>query len=80
MVFYIFLEKECSLNRPSNTEVLSQRLVAGFETNCYFTRMAPNVQHTQFGVKHYAEPVNYIVDKLVEKNKVSYAVEYFIQF
>ena len=64
----VYVVQECSLNRACDSVALSQRLVDSLATNAYFKRC---VKQPGFIVRHYAEPVTYFCDDLLEKNKVS---------
>ena len=60
--------QECAMNRPSNNDSLSERIVAALSSTSHLARSMK--RDAGFIIRHYAQSVAYVVDGLVEKNKV----------
>ena len=58
------------MNRDSNDDALKDRFHATLNENRYLVRAKKNLHVPSFVVKHYAEPVQYTIHGLLEKNKV----------
>ena len=58
------------MNRTGSSDANLEQRILGSGEGCQYIRRGKSPQQCSFMVKHYAEPVTYLIEGLLEKNKV----------